>query len=217
MRRSSLHSYPSADGHFCRARPAAIVLAMVIGLQLLSPATAAPQRGWAHSSGLINLRPNGPTGITNDVMDRLKIQEVLARWGIAYDEGRMDVIASLFTEDAVFQVRMASDKPMVVSTGRADILKSLEFAMKQQGDQRRHAISNIVIDHYAATQAGVIAYGVVVNEADLPLLGATVVYSGDMVRGTDGVWRLRRFVIGMDSYVGTPPGKGEGAAGQNPR
>jgi ketosteroid isomerase-like protein len=188
-------------------------LAIAIGMVAARPVLATPPtRAWAHSSGLIHLPANGPWTIGSDVVDRLKIQEVLARWGIAYDEGRMDVIASLFTEDAVFQVTMASNDPIVVATGRDDIVKSVGYAMKQQGDQRRHAISNIVIDHPEAARASIIAYGVVINEADSPLVGATVVYSGNLARGRDGVWRLTKFVIGMDSYVGTPPAKGATAA-----
>ncbi len=32
------------------------------------------------------------------MIDRLMIHETFARWGIAWDEGRLDVIRSLFTE-----------------------------------------------------------------------------------------------------------------------
>jgi hypothetical protein len=174
-----------------------------------SPATAAPQRGWAHSIGLINLKPAGQALELGSVVDRLAIQEVFARWGIAYDEGLMDVIASLFTADGIFQVEIGSSEPIVKAAGRDDILKTVSFAMKQQGDQRRHAISNIVIEDLTATHATVIAYGIVVTVGDQSSIGGTVVYSGNLVHGKDGVWRLEKLIIGMDSYAGTPPGKGE--------
>jgi hypothetical protein len=180
-----------------------------------SLAMAAPQRGWAHSSGLINLQPNGQARAYGRVTDRLEIQEVFARWGIAYDEGRMDVIASLFTDDAIFQVAIGSKLPIVEAIGRENILKSVSFAIKQQGDQRRHAISNIVIDNLTATHATVIAYGVVVVIGDQPSIGGTVVYSGNLVHGKDGMWRLEKMIIGMDIYVGTPPGKGDTATSPN--
>jgi hypothetical protein len=35
-------------------------------------------------------------------------------------------------------------------------------------------------------------------------LGATVIYSADLHKGSDGVWRFSRLVIGMDGYAGAP-------------
>jgi hypothetical protein len=57
-------------------------------LVFVSRTAAALPRGWAHSSGLINLEPNGQSSSSDNTLDRLRIQEVLARWGVAYDDGR---------------------------------------------------------------------------------------------------------------------------------
>ncbi|MBS0282034.1 MAG: nuclear transport factor 2 family protein, partial [Proteobacteria bacterium] len=71
----------------------------------------------------------------------------------------------------------------------------------KQNDQRRHAISNVVIDKLDATRATAIAYGVVTAAGGGELyLGATVIYRGDMRKMPDGTWRFAKLVIGMDAY-----------------
>lgn len=171
---------------------------------LSSAVAAKTQQGWAHENGLIDLQPNGVRLEHDDAIDRLKIQEAFARWGIAYDEGQANVIESLFTDDAVFQVTEGSSKPIAAVNGKHAIAANALSALHQQGDQRRHAISNIVIDRLTQTEARAIAYSTVVVSDSLTI-GASVIYSADLRRGNDGVWRFSRLVIGMDNYAGKKP------------
>jgi SnoaL-like domain len=182
-------------------------------LCFVSPTLAAPLRGWAHSSGLINLEPNGRASSNDNALERLKIQEVLARWGIAYDEGRIEVIKSLFTDDAVFQVTLGSATPIAAASGRDAIVKTVMAAMSQQGDQRRHVISNVVIQKLTATRASLIAYAVVLVAGDTPSVGATVVYSADLQKNATGIWQFTKLLIGMDVYAGTVPAAAKDSAG----
>ncbi|HWT30914.1 MAG TPA: hypothetical protein VN240_07795, partial [Propylenella sp.] len=74
---------------------------------LLVPAAAnaAPgptRQGWAHQDKVVDIQPNR-RGDPSEAIDRLMIQEVFSRWGIAFDEGRADVIASLFESDGVLE------------------------------------------------------------------------------------------------------------------
>jgi hypothetical protein len=172
---------------------------------LLSPlatAATAPAQAWAHKSGVVKLGPNGPTLANQDLRDRLLIQEAFARWGIAYDEARLDVVRTLFTPDAVFEVTQGSAEPIARAVGPDAIVLNVSGSLRQQADQRRHALSNIVIDQMSKREAQAIAYGIVTIAADGLKLGATVIYSADLRKEADGVWRFSRFVIGMDDYAG---------------
>lgn len=164
-------------------------------------AETGPTPGWAHAANLVHLQENGKAITTDNVQDRLLIQEVFARWGVGYDEGRLDVIRSLFTPDAVYEVTLAGKKLMAHKEGPDNIVAGVRESLRQQGDQRRHAISNIIIDRLTANEATAIAYGIVTVAADGMSLGATVIYSANLRRGTDGVWRFSKFVIGMDEYA----------------
>jgi SnoaL-like domain len=161
-------------------------------------------RGWAHSEKIVDLGKNAAPPPARRTDDVIQIQELLSRWGIAYDEGRLDVIESLFTPDAQFEVTLGSARPIATVVGRARIVESVRSALAQQADQRRHALGNFVVDQTAADEASVIAYGIVALAAEQPTIGATVIYSAN-AKKEGGVWRLSRLVIAMDAYVGTPP------------
>lgn len=167
------------------------------------PAATSPQQAWAHRSGLVNLQLNGVKLTADDVRSRQLIQEAFARWGIGYDEARIDVVRSLFTKDAVFEVTQGSAVPIARAVGIDAIVENVSGALKQQSDQRRHAISNIVIDRLTKNEATAIAYGIVTIAADGLTLGATVIYSARLRRESDDVWRFSKFTIGMDAYAGT--------------
>ena len=62
-------------------------------------------------------------------------------------------------------------------------------------------MTNVVIDRLTANEATAIAYGIVTVAANGLSLGATVIYSAELRREADGVWRFSRFVIGMDDYA----------------
>lgn len=162
----------------------------------------SPPQAWAHKSGIVKLQPNGVHLAADDVRNRLLIQEAFARWGIAYDEGRLDVVRSLFTKDAVYEVTLGSATPIARAVGPEEVVKNVSNSMQQQADQRRHAISNVVIDRLTRDEATAIAYGIVTVANDGLTLGATVIYSADLRREADGVWRFSKFIIGMDDYAG---------------
>ena len=70
-------------------------------------------------------------------------------------------------------------------------------------------MTNIVIDRLSANEATTIAYGIVTIAADGLSLGATVIYSAELRKEADGVWRFSKFVIGMDEYAGRTAAKQE--------
>lgn len=171
---------------------------------------AGPARGWAHAGGVVDLQPDGVILANKNVLDRALVAECFSRWGIAYDEGRQAVIASLFTPDATFEVLNGSPIPIVSTHGHDAVVAGIMSAIGQQGDQRRHLIANVVIDKLTATEATALAYAVVVVPDKPMYVGATVIYSAKLQK-SGGVWRFAQLKIGMDGYQGKPPSVGQSA------
>jgi hypothetical protein len=164
-----------------------------------------PRPAWAHKDKRIQLLPQGAATDTGDLKSRLMIIEAFSRFGIAYDEAQLPVLASLFTEDALLEIADGQGEPFEKTRGSIAIAKHFASALAQQGDQRRHLISNVVIERLAPNEASALAYGVVTVAADGLYLGASVIYAADLRRGVDGVWRFSRFFIGIDHYAGKKP------------
>lgn len=167
--------------------------------------TKTPRQSWASTDGVLNLQP-GKAIPAASVADRLMIADAFARWGIAYDEGQLDVVRSLFTDKGKLEVLEGSAKPTQALEGPDAIVDAVKKDRAHQGDQRRHAISNTVIEKLDGDSATAIAYGVVTVAGNDDLyLGATVIYRGDLRKQPGGEWRFERFVIGMDAYKRSVP------------
>jgi hypothetical protein len=164
-----------------------------------------PEQAWAHKSGLLAMGIHKAIPADSNALDRLAIGEAFSRFGIAHDENRIDVLGTCFTEDAVLLVTEGSAEPLAKMEGRDAILRGLGSVISQQTDQRRHCITNVVIDELTDAEAKALAYGMVSCAADDLWLGASVIYAGDLRKESDGTWRFTRFVIGMDLYTGTKP------------
>ena len=161
--------------------------------------TAAPPRAWLTDAKILDLAPVALSTASNPI-DYLLVQDVINRWGIAYDEGRLDIIEELFTDDAAYIVYRGTPEPIIDMQGRTNILESVRTVMQRQNDQRRHAVSNIVLNALSDDRAKAVAYGIVAIPGDEIIIGASVAYSADL-RKEDGRWRFSRFAVAMDRYV----------------
>lgn len=164
-------------------------------------APTTPAQAWAHKHGLVNMLRHGEARTTDNVLDRLLIQEAFYRYGIAHDEDRVDVLATLFTDDAVLEIAEGK-QPFQRVEGAAALAANFASAIRQQTDQRRHCVTNVVFENLTETEALVIAYGIVTIAADGLTVGVAVIYTADFRKEADGVWRFSRLFIGMDVYSG---------------
>ncbi len=183
------------------------LLIAVSGAMVKAHSVAGPQpeQAWASKSGLVALLPPSAVPATADPMARLRIEDAFNRYAVALDEGRWDVLKSLFTEDARVEVVEGSNKPLVAVAGRDAVLTNFASAWKQQGDQRRHLISNFVFNQLTDSHASLIAYGVVIVANDGLSIGTSIIYTADLRHDPDGAWRFSRLLVGMDKYVGQKP------------
>lgn len=172
------------------------------------PQTSPPdiQSGWAHRAGLFDLapaEPDVPHLLTAE--DRAVIQELFARYAIAYDERRLDVLRDCFTEDGVYQVQMGS-RVLARFEGADQAVAGMSSVMQEQGpDQRRHVMTNLVLHPAGDGAVSAIAYATVIVTTDAgPALGAAAIYGTTVIRDA-GTWKFRKVMLGMDGYAGGAP------------
>ena len=173
-------------------------------------AETQPRQAWAHRDKKIDMRPlEAADWSPSAIAARMQIQEAFARFGTGHDEARTDVVGSCFTQDAVFEVAEGQAEPFVHYQGREMIVGKLTGIIAEQSDQRRHCITNVLVENLSPDTAHAIAYGIVPVAANGITLGATVLYVADLRREADGGWRFCYFYIGMDSYAGDKPTSAE--------
>ena len=134
------------------------------------------------------------------------IEEAFSRWGIGFDEGRADVIASIFTEDGILDSLEGSGTPTLTVRGAEEIGASMVRFQQKQADQRRHSMTNVVVEELTPDRAVALAYGIVTMAKGGELsLASSVIYRGELKKGRDGIWRFAHLAIGMDIYVRDKP------------
>jgi SnoaL-like domain len=177
------------------------------GSAAVTPQTAAqgkvnePRQGWAHADGIVNLRRNQPVP-PDQALDRMMIAEAFSRWGIAWDEGCLDVVDSLFVAGGELVILEGTAEPLAHLRGREQILGHVSKSRAAQADQRRHAISNVVIEQLDLARATALAYGLVSTIRDARMiLAATVIYRGELAKDAVRGWQFETFIIGMDAYL----------------
>ncbi|PLP60760.1 hypothetical protein CYK37_00100 [Mesorhizobium loti] len=169
------------------------------------PVANAPRQNWATTDGVVSMQP-AKLIPSSSVADQMMIANAFGGWGIAYDEGLLEVVRSLFTDNGRLEVLKGSGKPIEVVEGADAIVAAVKRDRANQNDQRRHLISNTLVEKLSSDSATAIAYSVVTVASDNDLyLGASVIYRGDLKRQPDGTWRFERLVIGMDAYKRLTP------------
>lgn len=170
------------------------------GATAAEPTGPFPERGWAHRDKLVDLKARGALTSVAQLLDYLLIQEAFARYGMAYDEARIDVLTELFTADAVVELGRGSAKPFATLKTRDNIIANFAKALGNQHDQRRHFMTNLMVDKLTRTEAEAVSYEVVTIADHGFKLGATVVCTASL-RKTGGLWQFARMFIGMDDYI----------------
>lgn len=164
-----------------------------------------PRQGWASETGILQLSARCPID-ADGAADFVAVSQVFARYGIAHDEVDALAMADLFAPDAVLEVSLAGP-PFERHDGRDRIVANFCAVAATQQDQRRHAVTNIELTHTSSNTASARAYGIVsAANGESLTLAASCVYTADLQKDADGLWRFNRLWIGMDDYAGKAPG-----------
>jgi ketosteroid isomerase-like protein len=133
-------------------------------------------------------------------VDESAIRNVIARIAAATDQGDLNEYASLFSDDAVLQMRSPPDKPAVVppTRGRAAILaggqKRRAEGMAGPGSHVAHAIQSSAVT-VSGNTAQARTYVVIYKNAHAaPEAMAIRMYLDDLVRTPEG-WKVSSRLI----------------------
>jgi hypothetical protein len=159
-----------------------------------------PAPAWARDTGHTNLAAAVSAADPGSAVDRLLIAERIARYGWSYDERDRDGLGECFTADGVWEGQIMGTQAVGPFTGRAAIVEFLTGFWDEQADQRRHVFTNVVVDRLDGDHASAQAYLQLLASADARTGTETAgPYRFDVVRDSDGVWRLARLAAGFDS------------------
>lgn len=138
-----------------------------------------------------------------DAADRVEIMDLMARYAHSYDQGRGADLGPLFTADAVFRF----DPPIVgfpeELAGRDAIVTTMEarYAATVPA-QRRHVITNVLIDPDGPDRAAVASYLLLGSTTDGELVLPVTGRYTDVVVRDEGRWRFAQRLLQLDSRLG---------------
>jgi len=138
---------------------------------------------------------------------KFEITELISRYGNCLDSGAFDALESLFTEDAVFRIEPDSGVPPL--QGNRGIREAVErrWALVHAGAQRRHVMSNIVVESLsedglrAQARTVLLVYEVAKAPGSQIHLHGMGVYEDELVL-VNGAWRFRerRLILDRRDY-----------------
>jgi hypothetical protein len=113
------------------------------------------------------------------------IQQALALYALALDEGRLDLLEGYLTEDVRLHFP-AADRTV---TGRAQVLAFYASRQDARGlDQARHVITNLYVIEESASEARTVAYFTVVATAPDDGVQTSSGWYRDRLVQRDGRW-----------------------------
>ncbi len=123
---------------------------------------------------------------------------MLGKAGWAYDQGHLDYLESILTEDAVFTLSIDGQGQVGNFEGRDTIMGLYRGASESQEDQRRHVVSNIFFEDETDSSVTAVSYLTLISISDGAL---NVISSGvytDKVELVDGQWLIRNRDLALD-------------------
>jgi SnoaL-like domain len=157
---------------------------------------AAP--AWGHELAELELTA-GELASGADAVDRQLVVERVSRYCWGYDERRRELLADCFVEDAVWEGSVMGRIVVGPMTGRAAIVAWLAEFWPVQQDQRRHMITNAVVEQLGAGRARVLAYLLLMSARRGQVRTESMgFYRIDLVKD-GGVWRIAHLFAGFDT------------------
>lgn len=137
--------------------------------------------------------------MTQNPADFNAIQQLLAEYTWSHDSRDFDKLATCFTDDAQYTMQIAQNAPGEPVTGGKAIASLVKKFKSTQTDQRRHLITNIIVDKANDTSAIVKSYVTVfATEGDFSQLITTGQCVDEVEKQTDGHWKFTRKAMHLD-------------------
>jgi hypothetical protein len=157
--------------------------------------------GWAERTGRYDLTARPPLGGVAP-QDHIAISDVVHRYAWALNHLRADIVEKLLLPDASFKGSFAGDREWGVN-GAGAIAEWLVGYMREVGIQRRHYVTNLLVEWQGPASATAIAYFLIVSGENPPQLIATGWYAIDLRKSER--WLISSVYDGVDA--GLPAGE----------
>lgn len=129
---------------------------------------------------------------------RNEIENALANYALAYDDGDMDAVQTAFADDAVLTMKIAGGAEVGPLKGVDEIMGLYRSAHESQTDQRRHITTNLLVEEIDDTTVRTVSYLLITSAENGALRTLSTGKYADEWTKADGTWRLARRHIGLD-------------------
>ena len=153
---------------------------------------------WGHIDEVIHLNRDQTLVSKEMLADRILIAERMHRYGWAFDERQEEALSECFTESATWQASIMGTSTIGPFNGKSEIINFMKGFWPNQLDQRRHNITNVIVENQSEKAASVMAYLVLMSASVQGLKPVTTgFYKVEMVK-SDGTWKIQTLLVGFD-------------------
>jgi hypothetical protein len=155
-----------------------------------------PAPAWASNHGILNLSVT-PTVMGLSIRDQLA--ERLHRYCWAFDERNAELLSECFIADAIWAGHVMGETKVGPHRGRDAIMTYLTTFWQYQRDQRRHVITNVLVESLDAEQATCIGYLLLLGSKHASTQFETAGFYKVDYRREGETWRISRLTACFDS------------------
>ena len=153
---------------------------------------------WGHIDEVIHLNHDQTLVSKEMLADRILIAERMHRYGWAFDERQEEALSECFTESATWQASIMGTSTIGPFNSKSEIINFMKGFWPNQLDQRRHNITNVIVENQSEKAASVMAYLVLMSASTQGLKPVTTgFYKVEMVK-SDGTWKIQTLLVGFD-------------------
>ena len=137
-----------------------------------------------------------------DSVQKQAILELLARAAYGFDEGDVEMLRNIFTEEASFVINTAGVNGNAVYKGHQAIMALQTDALEMQTDKRRHVVTNTFFTNESDSKATAVSNVIITSvENGAIRLVTSGIYRDEVVR-EEGQWRIASRNLDLDmSYA----------------
>ena len=160
--------------------------------------TLHPVPAWATQNSVIELGTSEGWG-TVPASVIAELQQCIHRYCWGFDERRLDILSDVFTPDGVWKASVMGEVAVGPFGGRDQILQYLSRFWRYQRDQRRHVLSNLIVEKATANEAEAYAYLQLMGSSDSESRAESVGLYRFTLRKVGPRWAIAVLSAGFDS------------------
>ena len=153
---------------------------------------------WGHIDEVIHLNQDQTLVSKEMLADRVLIAERMHRYGWAFDERQEEALGECFTESAIWQANIMGTSTIGPFNGKSEIMNFMKGFWPNQLDQRRHNITNVIVESQSEKAVSIMAYLVLMSASEKGLKPVTTgFYKVEMLK-LDDIWKIQNLLVGFD-------------------